>query len=333
MRRSSHCLTVVVATVLSSALFDVPTSLTAAEAPQIRKLGTIECGLVEATPLVFKERLYRFEYVRQDYPGNSTGSPYFRLIDVAAGKATPAFAKGYHLGCAHAEGDFMYTFGVKKWGQSEIAMFKSSDLVTWEKHEAISLPGWQLFNSSVCKAGERYVMAIEVGAPPEVAGTPFTMRFAESKDLATWKLLPEECVFSKDRYTACGTIRHVGDYFYMIYLEAKPGPPYQSYIVRSKDLMSWETSRFNPVLAASADDKNIANPQLTAEQRDLIAKAVNINNSDVDLCEFAGKTHITYSWGNQQGTEFLALAVYEGRLADLLEGFFRNDVRDEPAQR
>ena len=66
------------------------------------------------------------------------------------------------------------------------AMFKSRDLQSWEEHQAISLPGWQLFNSSVCKAGERYVMAIEVGAPPEVAGTPFTMRFAESKDLAAF---------------------------------------------------------------------------------------------------------------------------------------------------
>ena len=300
-------------------------TLNAAERPTIKKVGAIDCGLVEATPLVVKDRLYRFEYVRKDYSGNATGGPYFRLVDVATGKATPAFAKGYHLGCAYAEGDFVYAFGVKKWGQSEIAMFKSRDLQSWEEHQAISLPGWQLFNSSVCKAGERYIMAIEVGAPPEIAGTPFTMRFAESKDLASWKLLPEQCVFSKDRYTACGTIRYLGDHFYMIYLEARPGPEYESYIVRSKDLVSWESSRFNPVLAASADDKQIANPQLTKEQRELIAGAVNINNSDVDLCEFAGKTHITYSWGNQQGTEFLAKAIYEGSLESLLEGFFPSD--------
>ena len=46
------------------------------------------------------------------------------------------------------------------------------------------------------------------------------------------------------------------------------------------------------------------------------------NNSDVDFCEFRGKTIITYSWGNQQGTEFLAEAAYEGTLASFLKGFF-----------
>ena len=59
------------------------------------------------------------------------------------------------------------------------------------------LPGWELFNTSVCKAGERYVMAVEVGGPKDVVGVPFTVFFAESKDLLAWKLLPQECVYSK----------------------------------------------------------------------------------------------------------------------------------------
>ena len=53
-----------------------------------------------------------------------------------------------------------------------------------------------------------------------------------------------------------------------------------------------------------------------------VAGAVDLNNSDVDFCEFRGRTVITYSWGNQQGTEFLAEAVYEGSLASFLQGFF-----------
>jgi hypothetical protein len=43
-----------------------------------------------------------------------------------------------------------------------------------------------------------------------------------------------------------------------------------------------------------------------------IAEAKDINNRDLDFCEFNGKTIITYSWGNQQGTEHLAQAEYEG---------------------
>ena len=47
--------------------------------PQITKLGTIDCDLVETTPVVFKGTLYRFEYVRAQYSGNPTGKTYFRF--------------------------------------------------------------------------------------------------------------------------------------------------------------------------------------------------------------------------------------------------------------
>jgi hypothetical protein len=87
-------------------------------------------------------------------------------------------------------------------------------------------------------------------------------------------------------------------------------------------LRRWESSRLNPVLAFSDDDKAIANPRLTEEQKEAVARAKNINNSDVDLCEYRGKTVLYYSWGNQQGQEFLAEAVYDGTLADFLRGFF-----------
>jgi hypothetical protein len=63
------------------------------------------------------------------------------------------------------------------------------DLEHWEQHTGLKLPGWGLFNTSVCKAGNRYVMAIEVGKPPEVVGVPFTMRFAESENLLNWRWL------------------------------------------------------------------------------------------------------------------------------------------------
>ena len=108
----------------------------------------------------------------------------------------------------------------------------------------------------------------------------------------------------------------------MLYLEAKPGPQYETHIVRSTDLVHWESSPRNPVLLHSPEDKQIANPALTAEQRARIAQAVNRNNSDVDLCEFAGRTILYYSWGDQMGTEFLAQAVYDGSLEQFLTDFF-----------
>jgi alpha-L-fucosidase len=290
--------------------------------PLIRKLGTLDLDMVEATPVVFEDRLYRFEYVRKDYKPNTSGDSYFRFIDVETGEATPAFAKGYDLGCAFAEGETMWVFGVDNWDGENIAVFRSTDLAHWEQRPALKLPGWGLFNTSVCKAGDRYVMAIEVGRPPEVVGVPFTNRFAESRDLKVWKLLPEDRVFTKERYSACPSIRFLDGRFYMTYLEARPGPSYETHIVRSSDLIRWESSPLNPVLVASDDDRQIADPKLTAEQRRKVAGAVNRNNSDMDFCEFRGRTVINYSWGNQQGTEFLAEAVYDGSLASFLRGFF-----------
>ena len=290
--------------------------------PSIQKLGTLDLDMVEATPVVFHDRLYRFEYVRPGYAANKTGESYFRFLDVESGKATPAFARTFDLGCAYAEDGTMWVFGVDNWDGENVAVFRSTDLEHWVQCPALKLPGWGLFNTSVCKAGDRYVMAIEVGKPPEVVGEPFTMRFAESKNLLEWKLLPETCVYTKERYSACPALRFLDGWFYMTYLEAKPGPSYESYLVRSRDLIRWESSPLNPVLKAAPEDKQIANPKLTPDQRAKVARAVDLNNSDVDLCEFRGKTFIMYSWGNQQGTEFLAEAVYDGTLASFLKGFF-----------
>ena len=217
--------------------------------------------MVETTPVVFRDRLYCFEYVRPGYQANKTGDSYFHFIDVETGKATRAFAQTFDLGCAFADGESMWAFGVDNWDGENVFVFRSNDLEHWEKRPALKLPGWGLFNTSVCKAGNRYIMAIEVGKPPEVVGVPFTMRFAESKNLLDWRLLPKECVYTKERYSACPALRFLDGWFYMTYLEARPGPNYETHVVRSRDLIRWESSPLNPVLKASPEDKLIAQPE------------------------------------------------------------------------
>jgi hypothetical protein len=171
-------------------------------------------------------------------------------------------------------------------------------------------------------------MAFEINRPPEETGVGFTNRFAVSDNLLDWKLTPAECVFTKDRYSACPAIRYGHGFYYLIYLEMiwdgkeATQPKFDTHIVRSQDLQHWESSPYNPMLRYGDEDRVIANPKLTACQRQRIARAVNINNSDLDLCEFRGQVLINYSWGNQRGIEHLAQAVYDGPLADLLEGFF-----------
>jgi hypothetical protein len=290
--------------------------------PVVVKRGTIECDLVEATPVVFDGKLYRFEYVRDKYAHNGTGDSYFRFVDVETGEPTPAFAHGAHLGSAHVESDAVYVYGIGGWGESEIRVWRSEDLEEWEESVALELPSWDLFNNSVCAAPDGYVMAIEVGGPPEIVGSRFTMRFAHSDDLLTWELLPEDRVYTKTRYSACPAIRYLNGYYYMIYLEALEGPQWLPYIVRSTDLVAWEPTRFGPLMEVSEADKRLANPRLTEAEAEHIAGAHNRNNSDVDLCELAGRTYINYAWGNQVGTEFLAEAEYPGGLDAFLEGWF-----------
>lgn len=293
--------------------------------PKIEKLGTIDINLVETTPIVFKGKIYRFEYVRKNYWNNTTGDSYFRFVDHKTGKPGPGFAKGYHLGSAFVDNDTVYVTGVKIWDTSGIDMFVSKDLTNWQHRKVFDRPGVGIFNTSVCKADDHYVLMYEIGKPPELAGRRFTALFARSNDMAAWQLLPPECNYSKDRYTAPHCLRYLDGWFYNFYLEAHDG--YEMRVVRSRDLINWQPSPLNPVLQASGEDKKIANETLTSEQRKQISGAKNINNSDIDFCEYEGRLIINYSWGNQMGKEFLAEAVYKGSLQQFLRGWFPDDKK------
>ena len=302
--------------------------------PHIRRLGTIKFGTVESTPIVFRDNLYRFEYCRpRESEHLQSKNPYnpnpwssFHFIDLKTGQKTPSFARDHHLGCAYTDGEVMYAFGVEgKWGGDTLHFFRSTDLETWEICSELHLDGWQIFNTGVCKMNGVYTLLMEINAPVEEAGThPFTFRFATSPDMVNWTLTPRECVFQKHRYAGGPAIYTVDDgYYYVLYLEAYPDGHYVNCIARSTDLESWEYSPINPVMMYSEhEDKQIANPFLTVEEQQQIRDALDVNNSDMEICEFNGRTIINYSWGNQHGTEFLAEASYEGTVKEFLQSWF-----------
>jgi len=295
----------------------------AAGRPRITKIGTLDCDMVETSPVVFQGRLLRFEYVRANYWANHTGSSYFRFVDHETGGVTPAFAQGYVFGSAFVEGDTVYVTGTSDeagWTGRRVEMFASKDLENWESWTALDLEGFGICNTSICKAEGEYVMMFEIHLPADQAGVPFTARFARSKDLRHWEVTPPECVYAKDRYTAPHCLRYLDGWFYDFYLEAHNG--YEQRVVRSRDLIHWEASPLNPVLVASEEDKRIASPELSEEQRRRIAEATNINNSDIDFCEYRGRVVINYSWGNQQGCEHLAEAVFDGSEKEFLQVWF-----------
>ena len=289
--------------------------------PRIRKLGTIDLDLVETTPVVFRDELYRFEYVRDRYRANGTGDSYFRFVHHDSREPGKPFAQGYHLGNVLADRDTLFVTATNMWDGERVDIFASQDMERWERWNALDLPGYGLFNTSLCRAEDKYVLMFEVGKPAAVAGVRFTARFATSPDMRQWSLTPRECTYSKDRYTAPHCLRYLDGYYYNFYLEAVHGA-YEQYVVRSTDLVDWQSSPLNPVLQASDEDRQIANPNLTPEQRERVRDAVNINNSDIDFCEFQGEVVINYSWGNQQGVEHLAEARFDGTLAEFLTGWF-----------
>ena len=99
-------------------------------------------------------------------------------------------------------------------------------------------------------------------------------------------------------YSACPVIRYVAPYYYVIYLHAPLSPEkgYVSFLARSRDLATWELSPFNPILEAGPGE--------------------GINNSDVDLFEWEGRTYLTYATGDQATWGAVRVAQYDGPLAD-----------------
>lgn len=305
--------------------------------PVIRKLGTISCNcIVETTPIVWKDTLYRFEVVRRkSYTSATTvkwdeleDSPCLRFINVRTNEATPLFAEDHTFGFPIVVGDMMYVVtGVgRNWGADTLAFFRSADLIHWEKYTELPLPGFHIFNMNIAKMGDTYTLMIEISAPLDECGPqPFTFRFLQSKDMTNWTLMPKEYVFQKDRYAGSPALYTLEDdpHFYVGYLEAYPEHCFANCLARSKDLIHWEYSMVNPVLMYDEyEDKKIANPFLTPQDRARIEEALDINNSDMELCEFLGRTIIYYSWGDQLGHEFLAEACYEGSMKEFLTGFF-----------
>ena len=291
----------------------------AAGRPLIVKRGTIDCDLVETTPIVFKSRVYRFEWVRRGYWANQRKEGYFRLVEHETGRTTAPFGFGCEFGSAFVAANTVYVSGTDS-NRSSIYLFASKDMKHWKSWTVFHDARFGIFNTSLCKAEGEYVMMFEINRPADQAGAPFTARFLKSRDLHQWTLTPPECNYAKDRYTAPHCLRYLDGYFYDFYLEAKDG--YETRVVRSRDLVHWEASPLNPVLKASDEDRKVLNDRLPEELRRRIGEARNINNSDIDFCEYKGQLLINYSWGNQQGVEFLAEATYAGSEEQFLRGWF-----------
>lgn len=293
----------------------------------LKKKGTLSLTEVESTPVVWHGELYRFEWCRNDvWGGKGRKEGCYHFVNVETGEETPEFAFDHAFGCCYEENGIMWVHGVRGEGGGQIMdTFWSDDLIHWNTQEAFRVPDdVELYNTSVCKGPDGYVMAFEINGTSPWVGKAYTCLFATSPNLVDWEILnPEEYTYDPERYTACPALRYTDGYYYIICLERMPGHRWVPYIARSKDLKLFEFGLYNPVMWFDDDDKIVQHPEtFTPEELETIANAVNCNNSDIDLCDYNGKTVIYYSWGNQLGTNFLAEAEYDGTVEEFLKSFF-----------
>jgi beta-xylosidase len=225
-------------------------------------------------------------------------------LDLATGREVARFGEGHSFANAFVEDPNLHVFASegtnRDWFQG-LYRFTTTDLKTWKRALAIPpAPGEHLFNASVCRDDQGYLMAYESDKPVQ-----FCFKFARSTDLSRWRKL-DGLVFTGagGEYSACPVIRYAAPFYYVIYLHAAvPGHKgWISFLARSRDLVAWELSPFNPILEASTGE--------------------GVNNSDVDLFEFEGNTYLFYATGDQQTWGTVRVAMFVGPMKEFFTSHF-----------
>jgi hypothetical protein len=229
------------------------------------------------------------------------------------------------------------------WGVDRMVFFESSDLVNWEVRGRWQLPGQKLFNNSMCRAGDSFVMSLELAHPRTPENPQYSLYHFESSDLVNWEQIAGSSRYRDPEteepeiqpgHTCCPAIRFVDGYFYVWYNTCKKHDkadyPENYYVVRlsrTRDFVEWEDSPFNPILIPSVEDRQLhPRHRLNPAQQARVAISPLWNESDVDLCEFHGRVIFTYSWGSQQAIEYLATAEWDGTLAELVAAYFPSSI-------
>lgn len=275
--------------------------------PRLTKLPFAIPKAMENTPVIFNGRPLLVLNHRDDTKNNTddyTKSMYLYIVDLNTGDEVCRFGKGHSFANAFVNGPELHVFASEganhDWFQS-LYHFSTRDLKTWKRELAIEKdPDEHLFNASVCSDQKGFLMAYESNKPVQ-----FCFKFARSQDLSHWEKLPG-LVFTgvNHEYSACPVIRYFSPYYYVIYLHSpiQGHKGYVSFLARSKDLVTWEVSPFNPILEAGPGE--------------------GINNSDVDLFEWEGRTYITYATGDQATWGAVRMAFYDGPMEQFFSSRF-----------
>ena len=294
--------------------------------PKIKKLGAVS-PFGESTPFVFNGRICRLELVDTNRPtkGLDQNLPIHAIIrNRETGEIISRFGEGCYYYSLYQENETVYVIGTKSLpgilAGDRFRIFETRDLIHWQDRELLSNPGWRYYNTSLTKGPDGYVLCME----SDYTGIPFTCFFAVSKDMINWTFMDTEKGYPLDRYCGGPWMRFSRGYYYLILVTELPGSRYTNYVCRTKDFDTWELGYYNPLLMPDEEDRKISPYMydITPELLEQIRTGFITSNSDIDLCEWEGKTIITYNVGNQLGFYYMAEAEYDGSLPDFLESFF-----------
>ena len=299
--------------------------------PVIQKLGILNSG-GETSPFVWKGKLTTIHIMDETIGVDKTKTKGTAVVDSETGDTLSIVGADTYFHSIYIEDDTAYIIAVTRDPWDTVMIYESKDLVHWDERVLFHNPGWIYCNTSLTKSPDGYVLMIEAGiesdTPEEIkkhVGEYYTMFFMTSPDLKEWTPLDYgKYHLTNERYTGGPWFKYSEGWYYAIVLERLPRMIYTNYISRSKDLETWEMGKYNPILMPSNEDKNISPNMRNVTEKDLerIRTGYNINNSDIDMCDWQGKTYITYACGNQQGNSWNADAIYDGTVAEFLKAFF-----------
>lgn len=289
----------------------------------VRIAGTIG----EVTPFVFRDRLYRIEnFMRfNDFSGQPPGYRFhedgFRIRDVADDRIISIPMLNHYFAIAFPWNDRVYVFAgdyednLPWWHIRRTTMISSDDLITWTKPQVVmeAENKEHLFNYAVCRANDKFIMLYETD---DNRWPAFTMRFCESSDLVHWTKLGTDHIYGTNKYTGGPALYYdkEQDWFYCLYLEELSNRTWETRITRSRDLITWQDAPAGrPVVTFDATrDVN----------SDIWPGVKERSASDLELCEFQGKTHIYWINGNQQGAASQYRGTADGPANQYLRHFF-----------
>ncbi len=296
--------------------------------PRIRKKGVVSPN-GEMTPFVFKGSLMRLE-LKDASKGTDVSNVSIAVIrDCKSGRIISEFGAGCYYFSAYTENDKLYVLCVDsvypQLSGDTIRIFESDDLVNWTSRVLLHNPGWRYYNTALTKGPDGYVLLMEAGEPSEYVGKyPFTFFFAKSEDMINWSLLDYSKCFSESRYMGGPWMRYSDGWYYVISVTELPCNRYTNYIYRTRDFSEWFVGLYNPILMPDEADRLISSSAVDIDD-DIVsdlATAFISSNSDIDMCDFEGKTYINYTVGNQLGFYLMAEAEYDGTVDEFLKANF-----------